>query len=66
MVDRGGRTHVVGDTEIGGSGKLRRGDTFSNDKAKQPDLSSSAHFPPLPGLFHLTPRHVCLVILVQA
>ncbi len=65
MVDRGGRSHV-GDTEMGGTDKLRGGNTFSNDKAKQPDLSSSAHFPPLPGLFHLTPRHVYLVILLQA
>ncbi len=47
MVDRGTRSHV-GDTETGGN-KLR-GDTSSNDKAKQPDLSSSTHFPPLPGL----------------
>ncbi len=59
VVDRGRRSHVVGDAEMsGGSGKLRGGSsTFSNDNAKQPDLSSSAHFPPLPGLFLLSPLH---------
>ncbi len=63
MTYRGGRSQV-GDTEMGES-KLRGDTSSSSDKAKRPDLSSSTHFPPLPGL---TPARVFirLFILAQA
>ncbi len=47
-MNRGGRGQVA-DTEMGGGESKLRRDTSSNYKAKQPDLSCSTHFPPLPG-----------------